>query len=503
MTNNNSSYPKQLFNSFLQNKRWKEAREYFDDLMNHPVWWVFDPSGRKVRLLSRPGRKACSCPALDKAGLEQMRSFLKGNLKKKETIFELKSFCRLKHSAIIYTLKQGRNFCGAILICHFMKKTVQDKKKLKLFEVTINSILEEVHKDLELDRLYKTLRPRAVALSTVHTIHRIIGSTMTVKELLPKVARLSLQILKIKACIVSLYDNKKKRVVSRCSVGTISKDLKKRKDICAKVIKTGAYYRDNKIMSVPLLNEEILGCITIYDKIDDNAFSVSDQEILHTLAEQTTIAIENARLYEEQQKMVVGTVRSLVRILDFISPKTYTHLGKFVDLVMALAKELKLPKRELNVINYAAVLHDAGEVGVSNRILKKADKLNQEEVDIIRGHPAGGVAIIEPIKILKPVIPLVLHHHERFDGQGYPDGLKGKQIPIGARIMAVADAFEAMISDRTYRDAKDIDEALDEIKRCRAAQFDPEVVDAFIRLCDRGVVEQLLKTKIKKKSKIK
>jgi len=199
------------------------------------------------------------------------------------------------------------------------------------------------------------------------------------------------------------------------------------------------------MLSVPLLDEDIIGCIIAYNRRDKEAFSITDQEILTTLAEQATIAIENATLYEEQQKMMLGTVRSLARILDYISPKTYTHSGRFVDLVMAMAREMKLSQQDTAPIYYAAVLHDAGEVGIKDAILKKTDKLNRHEVRIIRGHPASGVSIIEPLDILKPVVPIVLHHHERYDGRGYPDRLKGDQIPVGARIMAVADAFEAMV----------------------------------------------------------
>ena len=125
------------------------------------------------------------------------------------------------------------------------------------------------------------------------------------------------------------------------------------------------------------------------------------------------------------------------------------------------------------------MLFRSGEVGVSNRILKKADKLNQEEVDLIRSHPASGVSIIEPIKILKPVVPLVLHHHERFDGSGYPQGLKERAIPIIARIFACADAFDAMTSDRPYRSKMNITQAVRELKKNSGTQFDPYLVKMF------------------------
>lgn len=476
--------------------------QHFDVLLGHPVWWICEPSG-KLRLLTKPTRKAVSCPGLTPKGQNKMLSSLKGVMGKTTEHFkENKPCCPKPYQALIYPLGQGSNFYGAILICHLQEEILKKNRVvLGLFEVTINSILEEVQKELELNKLYETLRPRAIALSTVHTIHRIIGTTMTMKELLPKVARLCLQILKVRACSILLYDDKKKKLVPRVSIGIKQKEVTLNRSIPGKVVKTGTYHREDKILSVPLLNEDIVGCIVVYEKLDHKPFSISDQEILLTLAEQATIAIENARLYEEQQKMVIGTVKSLARILDFISPKTYTHSGKFVELTMALAKELKLSQQDMTAIYYAAVLHDAGEVGISDEILKKKDKLDQREIDIIRRHPASGVSIIEPLSILKPAVPLVLYHHERYDGRGYPDGLKGKQIPIGARIMAVADAFEAMVSEHSYRDPKSMDEALAELKRCSGTQFDPEVVNAFENLYRKGTVHKLLAKKRSKNKK--
>jgi HD-GYP domain-containing protein (c-di-GMP phosphodiesterase class II) len=141
---------------------------------------------------------------------------------------------------------------------------------------------------------------------------------------------------------------------------------------------------------------------------------------------------------------------------------------------------------DLKDLELGGLLHDIGKIGIFDVILNKPGELTREEFAAVKNHPLWGVGLLEPIKQLNRIIPCIRHHHERLDGSGYPDGLKGERIPLWARILAVADAFDSMTSDRPYRKALDKAKAVSELKRCSASQFDPEIVKAFIDIIERS-----------------
>jgi HD-GYP domain-containing protein (c-di-GMP phosphodiesterase class II) len=143
-------------------------------------------------------------------------------------------------------------------------------------------------------------------------------------------------------------------------------------------------------------------------------------------------------------------------------------------------------------LEYASILHDAGEIVVPDKVLTKPSRLTGKEYALIKEHPAAGVEIIKHIKALKSVTPIILYHHENYDGSGYPKGLCGDQIPVGARIMAVVGAFEAMITKRPYRTSKSIDEAIEEVYENSGTQFDPKVVQLFIEVMRRKDIRLLI-----------
>jgi putative nucleotidyltransferase with HDIG domain len=194
------------------------------------------------------------------------------------------------------------------------------------------------------------------------------------------------------------------------------------------------------------------------------------------------MGIKNLQLYEDQQKIVLGSVKSLVTLLDTRVPHEYTHSPYFSRLVAAIGSEMRLDEKQIQGLRYASFLHDTGKVDIPPEILTKTTKLTPQEYNIIKKHPIKGAQILRPLQVLKPVIPIIMHHHERYDGTGYPSRLKKGQIPEGARIMAVADAFEAMVYGRPYRERKNIISAIKEVKKKSGTQFDPKVVDAFLKV---------------------
>lgn len=177
----------------------------------------------------------------------------------------------------------------------------------------------------------------------------------------------------------------------------------------------------------------------------------------------------------------MATVESLSSAIDAKSPWTAGHSARVTKYALDIAKEMGFSENELKDLQLAGLLHDIGKIGTYEAILDKPDKLTEEELKIMRLHPVKGAEILAPIKQLKHIIPGIKYHHEFYDGKGYPDGLKGEEIPIGARILAVADAVDAMGADRPYRNGKPMDAIVAELKRCSGAQFDPKVVEAFLK----------------------
>lgn len=175
-------------------------------------------------------------------------------------------------------------------------------------------------------------------------------------------------------------------------------------------------------------------------------------------------------------------VEAFTAALDAKHAYTRGHSDRVADITAAMAKQMGLTIAEQDFIHVAGHLHDIGKIGIPDSVLLKPGKLTREEYEIIKLHPEMGGDILIKVKSLKPVVQVVRHHHERWDGSGYPDGLSEWNIPLGARLIAVADAYDAMISYRTYRSQMTQEEALHEIKRCQGSQFDPAVVEAFLKL---------------------
>ena len=197
------------------------------------------------------------------------------------------------------------------------------------------------------------------------------------------------------------------------------------------------------------------------------------------------LARRSFELYTKMRKMYIETIRALAAAIDAKDPYTKGHSERVTQTSVSLARELNLSEREIENIEYTALLHDIGKIGIDDSILGKKSSLTSQEFDKIKEHTIMGAKIIEPVEFLKGSYEAIYHHHERYDGDGYPDGLKEKNIPLSARIIAVADAYDAMGSDRPYRKKLNKDKILKELKDQSGKQFDPEVVNALISILDR------------------
>ncbi|GAB6157037.1 hypothetical protein JCM39194_02370 [Desulfotomaculum varum] len=184
---------------------------------------------------------------------------------------------------------------------------------------------------------------------------------------------------------------------------------------------------------------------------------------------------------QQSEKARFNLVQVILGLINAKDRDTYLHLEKVAEYVKMICQELKLNESESKEIILAAFLHDVGKIEIPRTILNKIEPLTRDEWSLIRQHPKWGASMVRSMQSLDKVIPMIMHHHERFDGNGYPDGLKGEQIPLGSRIIAVADSFDAITNSRPYREALTYQEALKEIKRCSGTQFDPYIVELFER----------------------
>lgn len=215
-------------------------------------------------------------------------------------------------------------------------------------------------------------------------------------------------------------------------------------------------------------------------------FSVEDLRVFETLGAQVAIAIDNSRLYIRLKKNFYDTVEALAESIEKKDRYTGGHTKRVVHYSMCIAENMNLDEETLENVRLGALLHDVGKIGIEDSILKKQAPLSPEEWKVMQKHPELGYDIMSRVESLQDVVAGMRFHHERYDGHGYPLGLKGQEIPLIARIIAVADTYDAMVSTRPYRKGLDPQFARAEIARYRGSQFDPQVVDAFLKAFDEA-----------------
>ncbi len=237
-------------------------------------------------------------------------------------------------------------------------------------------------------------------------------------------------------------------------------------------------------ISIPITTEdaEVLGVLNLGKYSGKNLFDKEDVELLSILAYEAATSIRSYQLVLETEGLYIGTIFALAAALDARDHYTHGHSRKVARYAVSIAKEMKLSRYEVDIIRRASLLHDIGKIGIPDKILEKPARLTRKEFEIVKKHPKVAVDILKPIPQLKDILPGVYHEHERYDGKGYIAGLKGEAIPLEARIIGVADAFDAMTSERPYRKALPYEEAIAELKRNVGTQFDPRVVEAFLKI---------------------
>jgi len=254
-----------------------------------------------------------------------------------------------------------------------------------------------------------------------------------------------------------------------------------------------------QLLAVPLQRQDqVLGCLFALDK-EDGEFDSVDTKLLNSIANESAIYLENAMLFEDVHGLMMGLLHSLTSAVDAKDAYTCGHSERVALVSRHLAQQMGLPEKDVEQIYMAGLLHDVGKIGVPEAVLQKTGKLTAEEFEQMKRHPQIGARILQDIKQVREIVPGVLHHHERYDGKGYPTGLAGEKIPLMGRIICLADCFDAMTSNRTYRKALPLEVALTEIRRCSGTQFDPRLTEFFLMTGPEGFRELLRDHQLKSK----
>lgn len=219
-------------------------------------------------------------------------------------------------------------------------------------------------------------------------------------------------------------------------------------------------------------------------------FRQGELKLLLTLAEQLAMVIANTELYKDLEQFVVNMVKSLVFAIEAKDRYTRGHSERVSTYAMLMGKQIGLSKKEYDDLKWASILHDIGKIGIPESVLNKQGVLTAAEYDIIKRHPEKGCKIIKPVEQLKDSLPSVMYHHEHYDGRGYPHGLKGDEIPVAARIIAIADTFDAINSSRAYRAAKSGEKALTAIDALAGSQLDPQFVELFKKVYKENLISE-------------
>jgi HD-GYP domain-containing protein (c-di-GMP phosphodiesterase class II) len=373
-------------------------------------------------------------------------------------------------------------------------------------------------KKIDIDRWLDKLRrieDKVERLALLSHLSQILNSTLDHKEIRRRAMEAATQLMKAEVGSLLLVDEEERQLYFEVALGDREKEIKTislnfGEGIAGWVAQHGkplivnapgkdrrffkgvderTEFKTRNIICVPVkVKKKIIGVLEAINKKGKRGFDKEDLSLLTSLADQVAIALDNSRLYQELEEMFFQTADSLADAIEQRDPYTGGHTQRVTLYSQAIAKYLQLKPLERKWLKITSVLHDIGKIGIEDHILKKPTRLSPKEFDLIKHHSDIGAKIIGHIRQLKEIVPGVKYHHEQINGKGYPDGLRGKDIPILAKIVAVADTYDAMTTDRPYRKAMEKEAAIEELKRCSGTQLDKGVVEAFIHAYRKGEI---------------
>lgn len=318
-------------------------------------------------------------------------------------------------------------------------------------------------------------------------VYRLVNSTYEVNELALRLTRLLSQFIKADSTSIYILDPDKKRISLIASYDNKINILRNKPSELSHIsererrVTQGYAIFEKHTIGLPLVADDNIGAIFVERKVIDPPFADFDREMVSVVTEQAVTAIKNLQLNEQQQRVILGSIEFIGQLLAK-QKHPLQNSPVYFKIAKAIAQKMGMSQTAIDNLYYASVLHHAGAVDVPYELLSKTGKLTAEEFKIVRNLPSKSAEVLKSVEFLKPVLPIILYHREKYDGTGYPSGLKKEQIPLGARIMAVVDAYEAMAQGRPYKKRLSVNDTLLEIKRNSGTQFDPKVVDVLLML---------------------
>ena len=385
----------------------------------------------------------------------------------------------------------------------------------------INGIIAQVSMAVEQARMYADAVQRGIELarkiqtiSTMHEIDTNMLSTLESSEILNTVTRLISRLVSCDRATVAMVDRERGGFVYHAGFGIdmpYGTFVPFADTSASEVVETGmpqfeefmpdkaGLLRLDKMFAdagftshirLPIVIKAEVAAILSVGAKRRGAFGPDDFSALETLASQIGVALENARLVSDLSALFLSTIKALSKAIDAKSTWTSGHSERVTHYAMLIGERMGLDAKDMKTLETAGLLHDIGKLGTYEEILNKPGALTPEEYAVMKQHPGKGAEILAPIKQLADVLGPIRHHHEYYDGAGYPDGLKGEAIPFLARILGVADTIDAMAADRPYRKGRGMDVIATELKRCSGTQLDPIVVDAFLKVMEAGDITE-------------
>jgi len=343
-----------------------------------------------------------------------------------------------------------------------------------------------------LEHLTRQLDKRVQEQHLLQTFHQDLWDLKQTEDLYPLILKMAMELTQAEHASFMLFDkedNTLKLVVDSGDNGghqiiwqAASQVIRHQTPIFTQGKIQGQRHDESIRLGISLpviIRGEIFGVLNILGN-SNKGFDDEDLALLDLLAERCALTVENLALYESMTSNLYDTLRALVNTLEARDPYSSQHSERVTQLSVAFAATLDLPQADLDCLQFAGALHDIGKVGIPDAILLKPGKLNPQEIEIIRTHPQIGERIVTPLGLLPAERTIILCHHERWDGMGYPCGLTGEQIPLLSRILSLADTFDALTSNRPYRRRWQLSDALQEIQNCAGTQFDPHLAAKFV-----------------------
>lgn len=441
------------------------------------------------------------------------KPYISGDLKKDKRWLGLETGIPHRNMMAV-PLKLKNRVIGVIELLNKAKGRPFSKEDLGV----VTSLANHFSIIIERGKLFKELDERLTQFSTLHEVGNLLISTLDEKVVRKRAMQAVTRLMNAEVGSLLLVDKKRGELYFEVALGekgTKVKEirLKMGEGIAGWVAKHGrplvihdvekdrrfqksfdekSEFKTRNMVCVPVrIKGETIGVLQAINKISGQ-FTPDDLKLFQLFSNQAAIALDNARLYEEIRETFYATAEALADAIEKRDPYTGGHTKRVLEYSVAVGKELGLSSEKMEKLKLSAVLHDIGKIGIEDRILKKQAPLDDEEFAAMKEHPALGAEIMNHVPQLKDIVPGMLHHHERFDGRGYPKGYKDGRIPIIARIISVSDTYDSMTTTRPYRKALPKEAAIEELKKYAGEQFDSKVVDAFVRAFDDGEIEACL-----------